>query len=277
MPRDLPDFKNPPVVEVALSVQFERLANLRTPHIGLLWSEYKAEYPKIEDQQPLESVFEDFHSEGQVRPRVTIQLSSSPPVPRCWFLNDAGTRLIQVQADRFIYNWRKGEGERDYPRYESVRDGFEKEFRKFREFISKQGLGDIKPNQADVTYVNAVYVRDVGGSHANLDKLLTLFSNTYSEPLQIEMETVSMSARLLIKNDEGKPEARLHITIDPVFTVFDTQPIFLLKLTARGKPKGESTADVIDFFNLGRVWIVKGFTSITTKHMHEQWERIDNQ
>ena len=37
----LPEFDNPPVIEVALSVQFETLANLRTPQIGVLWQEFR--------------------------------------------------------------------------------------------------------------------------------------------------------------------------------------------------------------------------------------------
>jgi hypothetical protein len=41
MSKPLPEFDNPPVVEVALSVQFEALATLRTPQIGLLWQEFR--------------------------------------------------------------------------------------------------------------------------------------------------------------------------------------------------------------------------------------------
>ncbi|GAH85222.1 unnamed protein product, partial [marine sediment metagenome] len=35
MDKPLPDFEHPPVVEVALAVQFEELSTLRTPQIGL--------------------------------------------------------------------------------------------------------------------------------------------------------------------------------------------------------------------------------------------------
>jgi hypothetical protein len=40
-----PDFADPPVVEVALSVQFDPLSALRTPQIGLLWAEYRTRFP----------------------------------------------------------------------------------------------------------------------------------------------------------------------------------------------------------------------------------------
>ena len=38
--RDLPDFEAPPLIEVAISVQFEPIPDLQTPQIGLLWSRF---------------------------------------------------------------------------------------------------------------------------------------------------------------------------------------------------------------------------------------------
>jgi hypothetical protein len=59
-PSDLPDFSLPPVNEVILSLQFATLEKLRSYHIGLLWSEFKAEYPDISEQQPISAAFETF-------------------------------------------------------------------------------------------------------------------------------------------------------------------------------------------------------------------------
>ena len=66
-------------------------------------------------------------------------VSGLPPLPRCWFLNDTETRLIQLQADRFIHNWRKVTGKEEYPRYEAIRDEFIDRWDEFCMFLGDQG------------------------------------------------------------------------------------------------------------------------------------------
>ena len=42
---DLPDFGNPPVTEVVLGVQFGTLDRLLAPHLGLVWTEFRDQFP----------------------------------------------------------------------------------------------------------------------------------------------------------------------------------------------------------------------------------------
>ena len=105
----LPDFERPPVIEVALSVQFKRLEALRSAHLGLLWAKFRPEgFPRTEDHAPLEPAFERFDP-NLLRTQLGIEVRASdlPPLPRVWFLNEAGSELIQIQRDRFVHNWRK--------------------------------------------------------------------------------------------------------------------------------------------------------------------------
>lgn len=91
-----PSYENPPVVEVALSVQFEPIKALRTPQLGLLWQEFRDRFPVIEEHPPLEPVIERFGGLPRAsRGTVQFQMLDTPPVPRCWFLNNEGTELIQ--------------------------------------------------------------------------------------------------------------------------------------------------------------------------------------
>ena len=50
----LPDFENPPLVEVALSVQFEPIEQMRTPQIGLLWTEFRHRFPVTQEHPPVD-------------------------------------------------------------------------------------------------------------------------------------------------------------------------------------------------------------------------------
>lgn len=112
----LPDYKKPPVVEVAISIQFNPLKELNVPKLGALWLEFEKEFPETQDQPPLSPVFEVY---GQIQPpRFEFRFEAAPPLSRCWFLNKAGTELIQVQQDRFILNWRKTTETAKYIRYE---------------------------------------------------------------------------------------------------------------------------------------------------------------
>jgi hypothetical protein len=46
-----------------------------------------------------------------------------------------------------------------------------------------------------------------------------------------------------------------------------------LTLTARGAPIGAGVAGALEFLDLGRRWIVRGFADLTTERMHIAWRR----
>ena len=130
---DLPDFKQPPLSEVALSLQFNTLQNLKTPLSGVLWERFRKRLPEIEEHPPLSPVVERF--DPPVAPKIDVLIEEKLPVPRVWFLTPKKTELIQVQQDRFIHNWRKVDGEGTYPRYETLREKFAAEIREFMTFL----------------------------------------------------------------------------------------------------------------------------------------------
>ncbi|MCH7839452.1 MAG: hypothetical protein IID38_04355, partial [Planctomycetes bacterium] len=84
MDKPLPDFSDPPVVEVALSVQFDSLKKLRTPQLGLLWREFRDRFPVTEEHAPLDAVVERFGAPRVRKGVARIEMLKSPPTPRCW-------------------------------------------------------------------------------------------------------------------------------------------------------------------------------------------------
>jgi len=277
---DLPDFKKPPLVEVALSVQFERLTEMKTHHVGLLWSEYRTSYPLVEEQPLLQPAIETFSNGHPRLPGFSLRVSESPEFPRCWFLNNDKTRLVQVQSDRFAYNWRKVEGDEQYPRYEDVRENFIKEFKLFENFIKKENLGGIKPDQCDVTYVNSIPIDEDLLAHSDITKVLKIINFDYGkdkELFNLDFEDARMHVRYVIPSNDGEPVGRLHVSLDPQLRPKDNHPIFILKLTARGVPVPADFDGVLEFLDSGRKHIVNCFTAWTTKEMHDnKWERIND-
>lgn len=267
----LPDFTNPPVIEVALSVQFTPLPAFRTPHFGLLWSDFRNKFSKFEEHPPRPPVVEQF--DKRRTPGVEVRVEMGLPVPQCRFLNDKGTELIQVQQDRFVHNWRKvGTGD-EYPRYESVKRRFEEELGIFRQFLARENLGDLVPNQGEVTYVNHI-IPGVGWErHAELGEIITLWRTQHSDAFLSEPEDIGLRVRYIIPAADGNPLGRLIVGINPGFRSDDDKPIYVLILTARGRPSGEGIDGLLRFLDIGREWIVRGFTSLTSPRMHEIWGR----
>lgn len=54
----LPDYGCPPLREVVCGITFKKLEALMVPHIGLLWDEYRADYPKCQDQPEIPLILE---------------------------------------------------------------------------------------------------------------------------------------------------------------------------------------------------------------------------
>jgi uncharacterized protein (TIGR04255 family) len=271
--RNLPDFATPPIIEVVLSVQFDRLARLGVPQIGQLWAErFKDRFPKTEEHAPLPSVLELFGL--QAAPRVDVRLETAQ-IPRCWFLNQSGTELMQIQPDRFIHNWRKvGKGD-EYPRFEHVRDEFHREVSAFRDYLAQEDLGALTPNQCEVTYINHIESGAEWDQPGQLEKVLTVWASRYSDDYLSEPENVRFVARYVIRDSTGDPMGRLHVSAEPAYRAIDGRPVLVLELTARGRPDGEGINGVLAFMNTGREVVVRAFASITTPEMHEIWGRRD--
>lgn len=268
-----PNFNDPPVVEVVLSVQFEPLPLLGIPQFGILWKRYKKEFRNTEDKPPLPTVIESFEA-PKLQP-VKYQIISEPPPPRCWFKNDAGTELIQIQRDRFVFNWRKTDADEPYPRYEHVRAKFETHFKTFETFLRGHHIGKVLPNQCEVTYVNHLLPGHGWKRLGQLKDIFSVWSGRHSDKFLPEPEEIGFQSRYRMLTDEGKPFGRLHVEVEPRIIAKDASRMLRLTLTARGAPIEVNLNGVLTFFDAGREFVVRGFASVTAMKMHTIWERTD--
>src|SRR6266404_4193986 len=111
----LPSFTNPPVNEVICGVTFKPLPKLLAPHLGILWSKFRTEYPTCLEAEPLLPVVETFDGGEAGAPDFSMQY-----LPRVWFVSRDQSAIIQVQRDRLLHNWRKMRSTDEYPRYTVV-------------------------------------------------------------------------------------------------------------------------------------------------------------
>jgi len=267
-------FGAPPVTEVALSIQFSSLPGLRLPETLLFWSEVlRDRFPRVEEHPTLPPTFETFDA-TPVQPEIRVEMLHGVPPRRMWFINDAGTELLQIQHDRFIFNWRQIEDE-EYPRYERVRDGLLEHYETFAEFVQGHNIGELTPNQCEVTYVNQIAPGSKWKTHGDAAKVFSFWKTKLSDRFLPKPESTRASLEFVINRSETGPLGRLHVAAEPAYRVDNHAPIFIFTLTARGAPISDGTEGAVEFLDLGREWVVRGFTSLTTEAMHQQWRRND--
>lgn len=271
MSAEIVSFDSPPVIEVVLGVQFQALP-MTTPHVGLLWQRYReCGFSRIVEKERLESTVERFGvTERALVPQ--LRLLREVPTNRVWMETPDATELIQVQADRFIFNWRKAAEDSEYPRFGRVLDKFVQAFSVFRNFLSEIELGSVQINQCEVIYVNHIEPADgVWVKHGELSRVIRLCGDLDGGFLP-EAESVQMATSFVMSDAEGNPLGRLRARIESQFTN-DQEPLVFLQLLARGAPIGPGLDGAKKFFELGRKWIVRGFLDLTTQEMHESWGR----
>ena len=256
-------------------MQFKALESLRSPHFGLLWDAFRTDgYSRIEEHAELEPALEEF--DASTAPKVGVRFhmfDDAPPPPRIWFLNEPLNELIQVQRDRLIVNWRKGAQSEPYPRYVHILERFRSALSSFTQFAAAHKLGDVVPTQCEVTYVNHIPSGSIWSKHAELDRVVTTWENQYSDDYLRIPEDVGFQSRYRMTDQTGRALGRLYVAVQSAYTSVDRHPIFVLNLTARGKPAPADLTGVYQLFDQQHEWIVRGFASITTKPMHQVWRR----
>lgn len=262
-------------MEVALSLQFEPLASLTAAHLGLLWGRFRSQFPKTQDQPRLRPAIEKFGvrvvSPGQ---SFGSDIGVGAPAIRCWFLNDLETELIQVQRDRFIHNWRRKSSDNGtYPRYETLRRSFAEELGTFADFLRREKLGEIRPNQCELIYVNHVVAGTEWENHSQLGNIATVWKALYSQDFLPEQESAAFEVRYQINSQKDTPAGRLYINFAPAFREADSRPIYIAQLLARGAPAGGTLEGAFKFLDLAHEWVVQAFASIMSEQMHREWGR----
>jgi uncharacterized protein (TIGR04255 family) len=265
-PADLPEFDNPPVVEVAIGVQFEPVNGFRQAHLGLFWNQIREDYPKTQDQPRLETALESFDAGGW--PTLQLELVDGPPVHRAWFISENDELLLQVQNDRLIHNWRHQGGA--YPRFDLLLDRFWQHVERFEGVLAEAGLTGKPIQQAEITYINWIAVTSMD----------TFFRPSIAAELDLAgigplPDAQRWAAQYPVQLEE-EVQGRLAVEAQPGQRVEDGKLAngFQLSLAFRGSvaPGSDKKATSV-LLELGRSSIVRAFAALTTDSMHEEWGR----
>lgn len=253
------DFAKPPVVEVVCGVTFAPLAGFTVAHLGRFWGSLGDDFREVAEHPPLAPVP---GGNRQQTPQEALQALT----PRVWFTNRNQDHLVQLQRDRLLCNWRKLEPSHEYPRYDWVREKFEKYLNLFETFTRSTLDTEPQYTQFELTYVNHLCEGDGWSTLAELGVALPDCS-WRDQPNRFlpTPDGISWVTQFSLPDRMGS----LHVSAQSGKRDIDSRSILAVELHARGLSTERSK-----WFATAHEWIVKGFADLTgDKLQHEIWER----
>ncbi len=256
---ELPSYKNPPVNEVVCGIKFNTPANLKIPHVGLLWNKFKKNFPNVEHASLIISVPPMFKQQENL---------FNYPFQRVFFKNQEDDQLVQFQQDRFYFNWRRKNKDTEYPRYQFVIDHFNNTFNIIDSFFSEYELGKLMPLEYELSYINHIITDEKTNEInylSNIFSFLNLNDNDFlKNPINI-LYVISYP----LKDNLGQ----IDISLKRAYRKTDNQVLFVFELKTTGIVKSNDMKEHIKWFDIAHEAIVKGFTDMTTPEAHKIWGR----
>lgn len=262
-------FGKPPLVEVACGVTFSLPESLKSAHFGAFWAKISEKFPTVQDAQPLVSLVE-IPGQG-TSTTLKFELTDMPPLRRAWFLSSDEHTLVQLQEDRFLFNWRKTtkNGQVVYPSFEKVASEFYEQWGQFKAFLLEMKLGEPTITQLELAYVNALIDLDGldgGARRVLVDHELKIDAGRFLP----EPEGFNWHTSYVIPFGVS----RLHIGAQLAREASTHKPTIRLDLTARGLPEDTSPAGIESWFGVAHDWITFGFADVTSSEsQYKLWER----
>lgn len=266
-----PTYENPPIIETVLGVQFEPIPQLTAGMIGKFWATMdQSEWPVSRDADYLAPAREEFggvgtpnfgalrfHLSKRVQFRVQIQ-------------NRENNRLIQIQNDRFHFNWKRVKEAGEYPRYEALRKEFETWWNCFLGFLQQNDIESLKLNQWEVTYLNHIPQETVWNSPQQWG-FFRLLNPLPPEDNLLHLESFGGEWHFVIPDDRG----RLHVKWSHTYSQEMKKQFIVLNLTARGSLNDSDNDSLLSGLDLGRRQIVDSFVKLMSKSANSYWELKD--
>jgi uncharacterized protein (TIGR04255 family) len=262
-------FDAPPVAEVALSIQTTPVPRLQTADMSVFWDRFlRADYPHTQDQPAAPLTIERFDGDALLP---SVVFGFGPPLGRQWYLSEDQTRIVQLQNDRLIVNWRRL-GSQGYPHYRILREDIERIARQWSEYLEVEGFQAQNVVQAEVTYINQMAVEEPLSSPSDLGALFAALQPAW--PAQMgRPELVQLEQRFVV-DAPGEKQARMYLAVAPAI-LHTGQSGLTLNLVVRGAPADTSLAGVLAWLDFAHNQIINSFADMTTSAIRQKWRQHD--
>jgi uncharacterized protein (TIGR04255 family) len=270
--RKLPKFRKPPVTEVLCCIYFQDLVNLHAPHLGALWQALGSEYSRTQTAMPLPPVNFSLASLGAFLAQ-SFQAAQADQfqLPRTWFINTDDTALVQVQRDRFVFNWKQNHKQNPYPSYDVVIADFRKLLEVFAHFVADAKVGPLSLIGTELTYINHfIYGRELKGP-SSIEAVLPLFEwHVRSNSAFRQIAELNWNTQFELPNDDG----RFYFTVQTAQRRQDGSPLVKSDLSVRKLAPQIAPESIWPWFDRAHEHIVTSFADITSPEVQEKvWEK----
>ncbi len=262
-PSELPDYEAPPVNEVVAGVQFEPLVDLMIPHIGLFWQRVMNRFPKC-DHAPF------LGHGGKIN---WVDRGTQIPLPRVWLLSSGGDELIQLQNDRFNFNWRQTEKLEKYPKYSYVIQEFFQHYRNWYTFVTEVLHGQVIPLALELSYINVIPVTEQWKTPGSYSNLFADFSWIHRDDRYLQPPSnFSWQAAFPVPGNGN----RLLVSSHHAKRISDGSDILRVEISARADAleRGLDESKLREWFDSAHEWIVRGFADLFQSSVQTNvWKR----
>lgn len=225
---------NPPIVELVLGLQFDDCPALTPMRVGAMAGKLFPGFSRWEQRPALEPIQEVYPAIPQgSAPMFRIVQQERPQ--RCWLMTPEGERLLQVQEDRFILNWRKTSAGTHYPGYEAMVGELLGHWQRVLDHLP-EGEAQPQPELVEFSYINLFQ----GGDKPKLGDFLHIKTDL-NDLEGWEDEHQSWMKQAAVFGPEGAFLGRVYLEAD---NRWDDQgkPCVRLLSTGRGLAKGNPRA-----------------------------------
>jgi len=243
-------YGRPPVIEVVSGLVFEPIRSLTVAHYGLYWHRIVDEFPESKHALPVG--LED----------------GTPPgepffLPRLWLIHKGQDALVQLQSNRFYFNWREGPNRSPYTSYVDIYAKFMEHWKGFVQFLADRKMPAPRVLQCELTYVNHIPPTAGWSSMTDIGKVLAPLSwGKGSTGFLPPPKTVNWNASFELPEGKGNMTVRMQ----PALRGQDKKELVLsLELAAVGPPADASDKALDSWFGTAHEWIVRGFEDVTDK------------
>ena len=256
------DFEKPPVAEVVCGLGFERVPQFHSPHMGLFWAQIRDEFPISEVHPPIQS---------SLVSRSFVEFVEFPELVRHFYRSADRSELVQLQQDRFLYNWLKASTDTIYPRYKGVITRFGRLRKKFDQFFKQLDFPPLRINELRLEYVNHVLKGEGWESPADINDVFPDFRFRKKGTKYLRPPT---AWNLAFRHPVKDPNSQMNIAIRTATKPGDgdqQQQIFLIQLSVIGRLENPPARDIQEWFDMAREAIDLSFVDLTAPEMQKRF------
>ncbi|MBE9226262.1 TIGR04255 family protein [Phormidium sp. LEGE 05292] len=245
-----PKFTKSPLTEVVCGVEFNA-PEFSSVHFGLYWQTIKDRFPSPPlDRPPI----------GEVE-----ILSILPNLRRVWFESLDKKQLIQLQSNRFHYNWRSQNEDDEYPHFKEIYPKFEQEWQHFQTWWQQYNSDNLPLGKIhyELTYMNQIDKKFGWDNPRDNYKIFTFVGKKWSDNLK-KATNFNAGIEFDISENVGKLIVRLNQIVNPK----DDNNVLLFELTARSV---DTKLDIREWFDLAHKYTVDAFLELIQEETKKEW------